>query len=80
MKPSVLKKLMQIVVTPLAFFRTIFPLITQRSKDEIAEFDRFNIADFPDMALLGVEVLNRVEGMALGQGERVRHSGARKPV
>ena len=51
--------------TALNFFASIFPDVTQRSRDCIEDFDAFMIGDLADVAQLGVEVLNRVQGMEL---------------
>lgn len=49
------------------FIATIFPNITARARANLLEFDEFMIADLPDIAHLGMEVLNRVQGMPLAE-------------
>lgn len=51
----------------LEFASGIFPRISERAKQRIEAFDEFNIKDFPDIAHLGMEVLNRVRGMPLAE-------------
>eukprot|EP00964_Phaeocystis_antarctica_P013166 scaffold7207_cov62-Phaeocystis_antarctica.AAC.18 len=43
----------------LRFIASIFPTVAARSRSRIDDFDAFAIADLPDLAHLGNEVLNR---------------------
>ena len=51
----------------LGFFAGIFHHVAARSRTSIADFERLNISHLPDLAHLGVEVLNRVRGMELAE-------------
>merc|ERR1740127_223994 len=49
------------------FFASIFGDVSHRSRAALDDFDGFVIAHLPDLAHLGVEVLNRVAGMTLAE-------------
>ena len=51
----------------LGFFSGIFHFIAARRKANFSDFEAFNISHLPDMARLGVEVLNRVRDMPLAR-------------
>jgi len=51
----------------LGFFSGIFHFIAKRRRESLADFDKFNVAHLPDLARLGVEVLNRVSDMPLAR-------------
>ena len=51
----------------LRFIAGIFPTVAARSRARIDDFDDFSIAELPDLAHLGNEVLNRVSGMPLAE-------------
>ena len=51
----------------LRFIAGIFPTVAARSRARIDDFDDFSIAELPDLAHLGNEVLNRVSGMHLAE-------------
>ncbi|KAL1522513.1 hypothetical protein AB1Y20_017500 [Prymnesium parvum] len=67
----------------LDFISTIFPHVSQRAKSKIDDFSEFPIKDLPDIAHLGMEVLNRVQGMPLAEKALralyIRYLNAEKP-
>ena len=51
----------------LDFIASVFPSISARSRSSIEEFAEYVIADLPDMAAYGCEVVHQLEGMPLAE-------------